>query len=323
MLVKAAACGICGSDVLEWYRIKKAPIVLGHEMVAGDGRGWERMWRRYRVGAAGVCISPIPLANYGAGLLWLNGVPNTGLPIPFQEDQIFFRAGFLRELRCGNSPFHSSGREQEGVFPRRGRGTEELHGFTESKGGRSFPLGEAPLALVLGPQGGHKRGLDPGYFPGPRGASPGTSGYWGEQPGHIIIPGNFSPPHAFKGWVFGKEKPTFWGRPGQGGITFQALNRDGLKPGKNPRGLHRDWACEQEFWGAPGKPGFIPHWPGEDFDTGFSPREKQLWARSGGQHRELVSHPFCPANLWSQGAVVCTPGETPFCPGIFQNKKGL
>ncbi len=32
ILVKAEACGICGSDVLEWYRIKKAPIVLGHEM---------------------------------------------------------------------------------------------------------------------------------------------------------------------------------------------------------------------------------------------------------------------------------------------------
>ena len=33
ILVKAHECGICGSDVLEWYRIKKAPIVLGHEMV--------------------------------------------------------------------------------------------------------------------------------------------------------------------------------------------------------------------------------------------------------------------------------------------------
>ena len=28
-------CGICGSDVMEWYRIKKAPRVLGHE-IAGD-----------------------------------------------------------------------------------------------------------------------------------------------------------------------------------------------------------------------------------------------------------------------------------------------
>lgn len=32
MLVKIMASGICGSDVMEWYRIKKAPIVLGHEI---------------------------------------------------------------------------------------------------------------------------------------------------------------------------------------------------------------------------------------------------------------------------------------------------
>lgn len=42
LLVKAKACGICGSDVMEWYRIKKAPLVLGHEMdgvveEVGDG----------------------------------------------------------------------------------------------------------------------------------------------------------------------------------------------------------------------------------------------------------------------------------------------
>jgi len=35
ILVKVQVCGICGSDVMEWYRIKKAPKVLGHEM-AGD-----------------------------------------------------------------------------------------------------------------------------------------------------------------------------------------------------------------------------------------------------------------------------------------------
>ncbi len=34
-LVKVLASGICGSDVLEWYRIKKAPKVLGHE-ITGD-----------------------------------------------------------------------------------------------------------------------------------------------------------------------------------------------------------------------------------------------------------------------------------------------
>jgi L-iditol 2-dehydrogenase len=35
ILVKVIASGICGSDVLEWYRIKTAPRVLGHE-IAGD-----------------------------------------------------------------------------------------------------------------------------------------------------------------------------------------------------------------------------------------------------------------------------------------------
>ena len=35
ILVKVRASGICGTDVMEWYRIKKAPRVLGHE-IAGD-----------------------------------------------------------------------------------------------------------------------------------------------------------------------------------------------------------------------------------------------------------------------------------------------
>ncbi len=49
LLVKVMASGICGSDVMEWYRIKKAPLVLGHE-IAGEivevGEGVER----YKVG---------------------------------------------------------------------------------------------------------------------------------------------------------------------------------------------------------------------------------------------------------------------------------
>jgi L-iditol 2-dehydrogenase len=42
LLVRVRASGICGSDLMEWYRIKKAPLVLGHEVAgeiieAGDG----------------------------------------------------------------------------------------------------------------------------------------------------------------------------------------------------------------------------------------------------------------------------------------------
>ena len=32
ILVKVMASGVCGSDVMEWYRIEKAPLVLGHEI---------------------------------------------------------------------------------------------------------------------------------------------------------------------------------------------------------------------------------------------------------------------------------------------------
>jgi L-iditol 2-dehydrogenase len=45
LLVKVMVSGICGSDVMEWYRIKKAPRVLGHE-IAGEivevGKGVDR-----------------------------------------------------------------------------------------------------------------------------------------------------------------------------------------------------------------------------------------------------------------------------------------
>jgi L-iditol 2-dehydrogenase len=42
ILMRIEASGICGSDVMEWYRVKKAPLVLGHEVAGvveevGDG----------------------------------------------------------------------------------------------------------------------------------------------------------------------------------------------------------------------------------------------------------------------------------------------
>jgi len=47
LLVRVWASGICGSDVLEWYRLAKAPLVLGHEIAGeivqvGDAvQGWK------------------------------------------------------------------------------------------------------------------------------------------------------------------------------------------------------------------------------------------------------------------------------------------
>jgi L-iditol 2-dehydrogenase len=34
MLVKVASCGICGSDIVEWYRLPRAPLIQGHEIGA-------------------------------------------------------------------------------------------------------------------------------------------------------------------------------------------------------------------------------------------------------------------------------------------------
>ena len=49
LLVKVIASGICGSDVLEWYRIKKAPLVLGHE-ITGEVVEVSKDVDKYKVG---------------------------------------------------------------------------------------------------------------------------------------------------------------------------------------------------------------------------------------------------------------------------------
>lgn len=49
LLVKVKSSGICGSDVLEWYRIKKAPRVLGHE-ISGDIVKIGKNVKKYKIG---------------------------------------------------------------------------------------------------------------------------------------------------------------------------------------------------------------------------------------------------------------------------------
>jgi L-iditol 2-dehydrogenase len=55
LLVRVEACGICGSDVMEWYRLDRAPLVLGHEIggqIVAVGEGVERYQEGDRVSAA-------------------------------------------------------------------------------------------------------------------------------------------------------------------------------------------------------------------------------------------------------------------------------
>ncbi len=59
LVMRIEASGICGSDVMEWYRRRKAPVVLGHEVagvVAELGDGVER----FRVGDRIVTTHHVP-----------------------------------------------------------------------------------------------------------------------------------------------------------------------------------------------------------------------------------------------------------------------
>ena len=49
VLIRIEASGICGSDVMEWYRIHKAPLVLGHEIAGQIVDVGERV-KKYQVG---------------------------------------------------------------------------------------------------------------------------------------------------------------------------------------------------------------------------------------------------------------------------------
>ncbi len=55
LLVRVEASGICGSDVMEWYRLDRAPLVLGHEIggqIVAVGDGVEGYKEGERVSAA-------------------------------------------------------------------------------------------------------------------------------------------------------------------------------------------------------------------------------------------------------------------------------
>ena len=47
LLIEVFASGICGTDVMEWYRIKKAPRILGHEIA---GKIAESKSEKYKAG---------------------------------------------------------------------------------------------------------------------------------------------------------------------------------------------------------------------------------------------------------------------------------
>ena len=122
ILVRVAASGICGSDVLEWYRIKKAPLVLGHEItgvVEEVGEGVDRWQRGDRVfvshhvpcNTCRVCLTGHPTAcptlhstNFDpGGFAEYVRVPPLQTEIgvfPIPDDVSFAEGTFLEPLAC-------------------------------------------------------------------------------------------------------------------------------------------------------------------------------------------------------------------------------
>lgn len=122
LLVKVKASGICGSDVLEWYRVKKAPLVLGHEItgeiarVGKDVKGYkigERVFVSHHVpcntcyyclnGNHTVCQTLHTTNYYPGGFAEYIRVPsiNVDRGVFLLPDEISFEVGtFIEPLAC-------------------------------------------------------------------------------------------------------------------------------------------------------------------------------------------------------------------------------
>ena len=59
ILIKVKASGICGTDVIEWYRIHRAPLVLGHE-IAGEVFEAGEKKKNFKIGDKVVASHHVP-----------------------------------------------------------------------------------------------------------------------------------------------------------------------------------------------------------------------------------------------------------------------
>ncbi len=59
LLIRVEASGICGSDVMEWYRINRTPLVLGHE-IAGTIEEVGEGVKIYKKGDRAACAHHVP-----------------------------------------------------------------------------------------------------------------------------------------------------------------------------------------------------------------------------------------------------------------------
>jgi len=122
LLFKVIACGICGSDILEWYRIKKAPLVLGHEATGvieevgnkvGKYKTGERVFITHHVpcntcrhclkGSHTACETLHSTNFYPGGFSEFVRVPSINIDrgiYPLPDDMSFEDGTFIEPLAC-------------------------------------------------------------------------------------------------------------------------------------------------------------------------------------------------------------------------------
>lgn len=143
VLLRVVSSGICGSDLMEWYRIRRAPLVLGHE-VTGEvvEAGEEVTW--LRPGDRVVATHHVPC---GECLYCLRGDETACRTL--QEVNNFTPGGFAEYVRVtGRSVRTGILKLPEGVSYEEGTFVEPL--ATVVRGLRTTSLAPGDSVLVYG-----------------------------------------------------------------------------------------------------------------------------------------------------------------------------
>ena len=142
LLIRAETSGICGSDVMEWYRRHRAPLILGHEIAGTIAAAGERV-RRYKVGDRITAAHHVPCNRCRHCLRGHHTMCHTLHTTNFDP------GGFAEYFRL--TPIHVA----QGVFPLPESVSLEDGAFVEPlacvvRAERIAPVREGDTALIIG-----------------------------------------------------------------------------------------------------------------------------------------------------------------------------
>lgn len=143
LLMEVNVSGICGSDIMEWYRIQKAPLVLGHE-VTGNVVELGKYVKEYRVGDRIFATHHVPCDDCHYCLRGHHTACET-----FHSENNFDPGGFAQYLRItGKSVTKGTLKLPDSVSFEQGAFIEPLG--TVVRGSRAAEVQPGDSMLILG-----------------------------------------------------------------------------------------------------------------------------------------------------------------------------